>query len=299
MSKTTYYSIAVVVLFAVNLSLLFSDNLKASRATTAFFDSEDLAGVSKISFFLDENSVVIEKTSDGWVLNDNYAVDESFFNTLLSVLQRIEIVRKIEGWKGEQLGNAEIEFDFNSRYRFAFTSNPTETKSYFIQEGEAIQVTVPGYRDNVVDIFMLHPDKWRNRLVFDGSWRTIQKLEISRKDSGPLEIVFDDKFFLVNGNPPQDSSRVVDYLNQFQYFEANEMISEGRFPRLDSLAKTEPFASIQIEDIKIEETVKLNIYRNLKGQGYHLVTNEDKMMVIDAERVRGLLPSSQDFLSLK
>ena len=86
-----------------------------------------------------------------------------------------------------------------------------------------------------------------------------------------MEIVFNDQFFLINGNPPNDSSAVIDYLNQFQYFEANEMISEGRFPRFDSLAQTKPSTIVTIEDIKYEETIVFQIYPNMKGQAYHLV----------------------------
>ena len=101
---------------------------------------------------------------------------------------------------------------------------------------------------------------------------------------------------MVNGEAPQDSSAVVEYLNQFQYFEANERISDGRFPRFDSLAQTTPGAVITIEDIKEEQPVILTIFPNLKGQAYHLVMRENQMMVIDARRVQGLLPTPQDFL---
>ena len=111
---------------------------------------------------------------------------------------------------------------------------------------------MPGYKDNVVDIFKLHPDQWRDRLMFDGSWRTIQKATLNYTTGDVMEIAFKDKFFLVNDRQPQDSSAVIDYLNQFQYFEANEMISSGRFPQLDSLKDTKPTALLTIEDIKSE-----------------------------------------------
>ena len=299
MSKTTYYIVAIVVLLGVNLALFFSDGfVSTTEKVNTYFDANDLEQISRVTFVA-EDSVVMSKTGEGWILNDQYPVDESFFNTLLSILPRIEIVRSVDGWEGELLGNAEIEFDFNSRYRFEFAANPMQTKSYFIQNGEAAEVTVPGYRDNVVDIFTLHPDQWRNRLVFDGSWRSIQKLEINSRNQEPVEIAFDDKFFLINNEPAQDSSAVVDYLNQFQYFEANEMISEGRFPQFDSLAQTEPMALIIIEDIKQDEPIEFKIFPSIKRQAYHLVMKENELMVIDARRVQGLLATSQDFLGQK
>ena len=155
---------------------------------------------------------------------------------------------------------------------------------------------MPGYKDNVVDIFLLHPDQWRDRLVLDASWRSIQELSLTRRNEDPLTLTFDDKFFLVNGSTAQDSSAVVDYLNQFQYFEANEMLSAGRFPRFDSLAQTQPLATIEIDDIKQGEPIQLSIFPTLDNQAYHLVISEGEMMVIDAGRVEGLLASAQDFL---
>lgn len=298
MKKKTICIVVIIVLLSINLGLFFSGNGSVkSNPKNTFFDSNDMDQISSI-VFRGKDSIVMSKTGEGWILNDLYDVDERFFNTLVSILDRIEIVRKVDedAWEGEVLGSAEIEFDFKSRYRFEFATNATKTKSYFLFDGIVSEVTVPGYKDNVVDIFMLHPDQWRNRLVFDGSWRSIQKLEIERTDQELITIAFDDTFFLVNGNPVQDSSAVVDYLNQFQFFEANEMISKGRFPQFDSLVNTEPRGSVKIDDIKFDETITLFIYPNLKGQAYHLLKKENQMMVVDARRVEGLLPSLLDFM---
>ena len=146
-----------------------------------------------------------------------------------------------------------------------------------------------------MNIFQLTENQWRSRVVFDGSWRTIQKLNLVA-DGKELNISFNNIFFEVEGVSPIDSSGVVDYLNQFQVFQANEMISVGTFPELDSLASTEPSAILTLDDIQVEGQTSFEIYPALPNQNYHLVTkNGQLMMVFDRQRINALLKSNEDF----
>lgn len=295
MSKSTKYLVAVGLLLVANLWLFLSGREDVTHKAEKYFLSEDLDGVSRFLFVQDEDTTKIERSEQGWTLNDQYKADGGFVNTLISVLHRVEVGRTIEGWDREIQGSVVVEFDFNSRYRFQFVTNPNRTKTYFISDGTAKEVAVPGYRDNVADIFTLHPDQWRDRLVVDGSWRSIQRVEVSNKTGEDFDIAFDDSFFLVNDETPTDSSAVVNYLNQFQQFQANEMISIGRFPELDSLASAEPMAMLLIDDIKYEDPKTLKIYPGLKNQPYHLVVDGDgNRMVIDAARVRQILSNPEN-----
>jgi hypothetical protein len=291
MSKSLKYIILIAILLVANFWLFFTDSFQSTSDRANYFDAQDMESVSMIQFVVKSDTVKLERSEQGWILNDTYKADEGFTNTLISVLNRVEVGRTIGNWDQPILGEAEIEIDFNGRYRFQFATNLNGTKSYFIKNGEAKGVAVPGYRDNVVDLFKLHVDQWRDRLVFDGSWRTIQKVTVAYADgSAPFEIKFDDKFFLLNGQTPQDSTAVIDYLNQFEYFQANELISDGRFPEFDSLMSTHPIAVITLDDIKSEEPTVLTIFPRLGNQRYHLMVKDGgQQMVVDANRVGGLL----------
>ncbi|MFK7952083.1 MAG: hypothetical protein AB8B73_04500 [Ekhidna sp.] len=291
MSKSLKYIVLIVVLLIANMWLFFADSWASDSKTTTYFNAEDMSSVSMIQFVLENEVVKIERSEQGWTLNDEFKADDGFVTTLISVLQRVDVSRVVGSWEQEILGSVEVEFDFNSRYRFDFASNATRTKSYFIDEGVAKEVSVPGYRDNVVDLFDLHPDQWRDRLVFDGSWRTIQKVDVEYSNgTNSFDISFNDKFFLVNGESPQDSTKVIDYLNQFEYFQANEMISKGRFPEFDSLMNTQPLATIELDDIKSDVPTTLAIFLPLDGQRYHLIVKDGiQQMVVDGRRVNSLL----------
>ena len=197
MSKSTKYLIAIALLLVAQpLVVFFSGESSATpKAEKYFFGGGFGRYKSFFLFVLDQDTVKLEQTGEGWMLNNQYPADEGFVNTLISVLERGR-GRKKPLMNGTEmfLGSAEVEFDFNSRYRFQFATNPTKTKTYFISEGDAKEVAVPGYRDNVADIFALHPDQWRDRLIIDGSWRTIQKLNVEKKNDD-FEIKFDDTFF--------------------------------------------------------------------------------------------------------
>lgn len=293
MQKTRNYIIVIAVLLGANFLLFFSVDFSAAKTEGQnYFRTSELARLSKVQFTYDTVEVSMTKAGDGWQLNGRHKVDDGFFNTLISVLERVEEGRKLNSWDGEILGRVELLFEQGKSVQFEFTSNPTQTKSYFISEERVVEVAVPGYRDNVASIFLLHPDQWRDRMVVDGSWRTIQRLELKSFEGQNLDITFEDQFFLVNGGAPIDSTGVIDYLNQFQYFQANEMISKGRFPALDSLSKREPMATLVIDDIKGDMPTNLFIYPRLEGQRYHLVTKDSgEMMVIDAQRISAILNS--------
>ncbi len=290
MSKSGKYIVAIALLLLANLWLFFSGKGDTIQASEKYFVTDDLQGASAFKFVFSGDTTTLEMTEDGWVVNDEYLADQGFVNTLISILARVEVGRTINNWNSGAMGSVEVEFDFNSRYRFDFGSNANKTKSYFITENGAKEVSVPGYRDNVIDIFTLHPDQWRDRMVLDGSWRTIQNIQVNNSLGEEFQISFDEKFFLVNGEPATDSSAVVNYLNQFQQFQANEMISSGRFDEMDSISETQPFARILIDDIKYEQPIHLEFYPNIPNQPYHLVKDQDgRQMVIDAQRVRQIL----------
>lgn len=299
MNKTSIYVVVIIVLLAGNVGLLIPKKKTQAREDKTYFVADDLQRISRFQFFSKQDTTIIEKTESGWIINDSYKADENFIGTLMSILERVETGSTLEKWEDERLAEVEIEIDHHSRYSFSVGTNPTKTRSFFIGEKGAVEVSVPGYSDNVVDVFLLNSDQWRDRLIVDASWRTIQKLTVLNEKEETVTLTFDDTFFLVNGLPPQDSSAVVDYLNQYQYFQANEMVSEGRFSNLDSLANTPPMATIEIDDIKQEAPVQLKIFPSVAPESFHLVMKEGVMMVVDAKRVKDLLVTAEDFLGEK
>ncbi len=294
--KTRGYLILIPILLGLNLFLFFSDGaIGATSFDDQLFTVSDTSVIQRIEIAKETGSIVLSRSNGQWRLNDQYRVDQNFRQILFTILNRIRVKRSIGSTNMDNSGDARISFQDGDDLFFQFASDQLGTKSFFVMEGTGYQVEVPGYRENVVNIFELTADQWRNRQVFNGSWRTIQRLELAGEGQD-LSIRFVDQFFQVGGVASIDSSAVVDYLNQFQFFQANEMISPGRFPELDSLANVKPLAVLTIEDIGYTEPKVFNIYPNLTDQAYHLVVSEEEgQMVISVDRIEKILRKKADF----
>lgn len=295
--KTIKYLVLVGLLLVANLWLFFTEKGTKNRSfDDSLFTLQDTSLVSQIIMDNESGQVKLSKENDGsWLLNSKLKPDDYFRMVLLSAMNKVKVFRKIGKWDKES-GKVRINYD-GGELAFGYATNSTRTKSYFIKNGEAYEVGVPGYRDQIVTLFQLKEDQWRNRLLFNGSWRTIQKFNIKYPKSEELSIQFKNDFFTVNGKTNLDSTKLVNYLNQFDYFQANEVLSKGRMPRLDSLSQTSDYlAELKISDIQLKEPKHFYIYPSLKGTRYHLVKNEKgEMAVLDSRRVQSILKKEADF----
>jgi len=296
MSKTVKYIIVVIILLIGNLVLVFTDGFQKSASfDDELFVIENINEINAVLISRRDERIELIKEGPTWKLNSAFEADQNFLQVLFSILNQVKVKRAVGSLDEPPSGNVVIELSSGEVATFDFALDALGTSSYFIQDGSTYQVEVPGYRDNVVNIFQLTEDQWRSRIVFDGSWRTIQRLNLTSQGQ-ELTIRFVNQFFEVDGISAIDSSGVVDYLNQFQLLQANEMISKGRFPDLDSLVNSTPLAILTIDDIQIDTATTFSIYPNLEGQTYQLVTkNNEVMMVFDRRRIQTLLKFKEDF----
>ena len=290
--KTTIYIVSIVVLLGLNLLLFFNESNKGNSFDDQLFSVADTTAIKSVSILKEAGEILLEREGSGWRLNNKYRADVNFQQVLSTILSRVRVQREVGKLEGD--GTIKVEMEGESLV-VDFKVGSLGTKTFFIKDGVGYQVEVPGYRENVGNIFELTEDQWRSRLVFNGSWRTIQSLELTGQDHS-LDIRFNDKFFSVAGVDRIDSTAVINYLNQFQFLQANEMISSGKFPELDSLKNTSPLATLAIDDIASSGTIRFEIYPSLYGHSYHLVTkNGEDMMVFSLDRIRELLKSASDF----
>lgn len=295
MKKKNLILFAVIVLLV--LTNLIFNFLPEGGSKVSFnermFAVRDTSALNEIKIIKNGVSLLLSREDAGWELNGKYAVDEGLKNLLINILQRVNVKRPV---KLDFQDSILVEIDGES---FSVSGNATKTKTYFSKDGQSFEVEIPGYKDYLARIFELNLDQWRNRLVYNGSWRTIQSLKLSYSEDfqSDFEIRFLDKFFAVQGVISLDSSMVVDYLNQFQYLQTNERISLGRFSKYDSLAKTTPVAKLTIESINYSAPEVFTIFPSLNNERFHLVKNKTgEMMIFDKPRISRILLKKQDFI---
>lgn len=284
-----------LALLVVNLAFL----LVGGKSSGVSFDEQlftvaDTSGISAIQL----NDVSLSREKNGqWLVNKDYAVDPNLSRLFFSILNRVRVQKPVDTPQEE---GVKVAISGDHPMTFHVWGNATKTKTYFSLEGEeeVFQVQIPGYNEYVGGVFELAPDQWRDRLVLNESWRTIQKLHLDYLDEAreDLLISFDKDFFKVDGVQRLDSNAVINYLNQFQYFQANEWISEGRFARYDSLSTMPALATLTIESINSDMPTLLEIYPKLSGDRIYLVMAYDEsMFVVDDQRMSKMLLKNKDF----
>ena len=281
--------ILIAILLIANLFFFFSgkdsSNVSFEADLFAVQDSSSLTSIKMGDILLIKNGT--------WRVGEAPA-DPAFTDHLINVLMRVRINKPI----GKMSSDGAIPIQINNERTFYFSSNETKTKTYFISEGEGYQMEIPGFTDYVGGIFELERDQWRDRLVYDGSWRTIQKLTLDYVDGdrNDFTIQFEKDFFKMEGITSIDTATMMNYLNQFQYFQANERISAGRIPAMDSLAKTTPIAVLRLDDINIQREITFTIYQKRPEEPFHLLLDPNgEMIAVDAPRVANILRRKDDF----
>ena len=241
----------------------------------------------------------------GWKINDTFPSDPNFRKMLFAVYKRIKVARALTGdeknqllERNEQIGTSVTLTVDGRQQSYSVVGNANKTKTYFIQNQKVYQVYIPGYRDFLASIYELKRDQWRDRLVFNGNWRTIQKIEVvyPEKSHKNLLIHFENTFYEVDGLDQIDSSAVVAYLNKFEFLQANERISLGFSPAFDSLSKTSPEAIISIWDIKYKLPIQIRIFPQLSDQSIRLIMDQNnELMVFESKRILAYYKSKADF----
>ena len=301
-----------IVLLGISLLLIILNlwlfNLKPALVSLSFdpdlFMIRDTTQIEKFQF----HSKILDhyfSRQEGWKINNKFPSDPNLRKMLFTVSKRVKVSRALTGNEKEQLlrrneemGTSVILTVDGDERSYSVVGNANKTKTYFIENQEVYQVDIPGYQDFLASIYELKRDQWRDRLVFNGNWRTIQKMEViyPEKSDKNLLIRFKETFYEVDDLTQIDSSAVVAYLNQFEYMQANERISFGFSPAYDSLAQTPPEVIISLLDIKYKLPREIRIFPQLPGQNIRLIMDQDdELMIFESKRILPYFKSRLDF----
>ena len=297
MSKTNKILLAVIAALAIiNIGLFFSGKLNSSGdVKKSIFTVSDTSMVNKISIQSLNSSISISRESNAWSLNNKYRVDEGLRRLFFSIIQRVSVRKPVDMAPSDSIY---VSLQGEENLDFLVFSNPTKTRTYFYhpEENQSYEVEIPGYNEYLGGIFELKENQWRDRLIIDENWRSIKSVKLDYSNDQPdLSIEFNGKFFNLDGVSSPDSSMVIDYLNQFQVFEVNEIIARERFPQYDSLSKTTPVATLTIASIRNSEPGQLKLYPALDNMAFQLVTKNGELMILDSKRANQILMKPQDF----
>jgi hypothetical protein len=302
--KNQILVVICVLLLSANAWLFFSDSSDIQQNfDPQLFTVADTVSIREIRLESSSFTNHLSRDSD-WQLNEQFDVDPVFIRILLNVLHSIEVARPLSD---EVLNEIKSSSELIKVYvagdeskLFFIAGNPSRTETYLMTEdlSEGYLAEIPGYTDYLGSIFELSTQQWRDRVIFNGNWRSIQKLELdyTSETLEDLVIRFDRDFYQVDGVARMDSNAVVSYLNLFENLQANERIELSSLPVMDSLSRTKPMAVMKIEDIYFEEPRVLKVFPVVARESFQLVLDpNNEAAIFDRNRLSRLLAVPADF----
>lgn len=310
MKKNQILAIILLMLVAINIFLLLFDNGNDSNSwDRELFIVADTSQIGTVALRGTRDSSVFAKVDGKWLLNGRHKVDQNLKNVMLRVLNSVKIQRPVSKIEGERLFQESKEKGVEVIVKslkgvvlqhFYAHGNPLHTQSYFADESskKTFVMEIPGYTNYISGLFSLAPSQWRDRLLFATSWSSLLEISVDyiKNEDDSFSIIPGENFPTLQEVTVYDTTFLQDYLERFSYFQSNEIIPAGMFPRYDSLAQTLADAVITVRDLDNSTSNSVYVYPPLPGESIQLTIDSHKnMAVIETKRLKRLLVKKVDF----
>lgn len=309
MTKIKKLSFVFVGLAVVSLLLMWMGKKeRIVHVDKDLFAIADTTQISGLTIGSKDQVIDIERKESNWQINDRYKADPQLIYLAQRILNAVQTQRPVGKSNFETIKNHLVEsgikvqvyFSDGDQRVFYAGGNTAKTTAYFANEGltKIYTVAIPGYKSYLSGIFELSLNQWRDRVLFESDWRTIQQLEINYADENltDLRIAFEDKFLAVAGVNSLDTAALMEYLHPLEFFQLNDYLTPGSFPRYDSLKDSAPIATLEVRDIDADNNRSLKVYPKILGERFYLVTDAaGEMIVVDEGRMENLLAQPQQF----
>lgn len=309
MTKIKKLSFVFVGLLVVSLLLMWAGKkdriVSVDKSLFAITDTTLITGVVIQS---ENQEISIQRMENDWRINNQYKTDPQLVYLSQRILNAVQTQRPVSqsnlsSIKGELEKNGElvtIQLSTGEEKKFYAGGNKAKTTAYFGTEdlSKIYTVAIPGYKSYLSGIFELSLNQWRDRVLFASSWRTIQSLNIDFLDTelSDLNIYFENQFLTVEGINSLDTAALINYLQPLEFFQLNDYLNRGVFPKYDSLLDVAPMAQLSLKDINSDKDRTLTVYPKIEGERFYLLTNQQKeMMVVDEGRMNKLLAQPSFF----
>ncbi len=306
MHKNHKLLIFLLGLIIVSLTLSLTSGIKSnSNFRVDLFRVSDTSLIQSIKID-NKQQVEINRSGNSWSINNKYGINRNLKNVLLAVLNQINVRRPVSKIQQEEIAeqlrlSTQIVVTLGERtIEFFAGGNAARTQSYFMIKGEdqPYIVEIPGYRNYISGIFELTEMQWRERTLFSSNWRSLQDLKISYPGhpDNNVNIYFEEDFFKIDRVAAMDTLKLMTYLSNYEFFEANEFIPSGFSSSYDSLAQTSPLAVIELNEINRDKNQQLSVFPKLENDNYMLTLNKGgELSLVDYARIIRLLSQPKDF----
>lgn len=340
MKKNTLAIIITAALVVIAGILIWNNRyLSTIRDEAADFTVYDTASITKL-FFADkrDNTVLLQRSGDGWLVNNEYPASQRLVNDMLYTLNRLRIRMPVSLRKSDNVitrmagNNVKVEvyqivprinlfnkiklFNHEARTKVFYVGDDTQDNNgtYVLKEGadKAYIVHLHGFRGFVSSRFSANPVDWRDHVVFNSKMADIQsvKLEIYNDPANSFEITENGRYQYemkdLNGKTIEyDTLRILNLMSSFSDIRFESFLSDVEPSRRDSITNS-PFQqriTVTTKDGKSRTITTFKLLSNADMYEYdHSELEEypelDKI-IADPDHQYGLLSEGNEFVMIQ
>ena len=334
MKKNKLIVVITVFLAAIAIFLLAQNHYSTLKENETNFSVSDTASVTKI-FIADKNvnSVIIERTPKGWVLNGKVNANDKLVNTLLATLKRMKVKspvslashdnvvkrlssigKKVEIYQDvyriDLFGMQLFKHEKLTKVFYVGDVTRDNLGTYMLIEGaeRPYIIYLPGFRGFVSSRFSPLIDDWRSHVVFSKTLNNIKNLKVyfGENDSSGFNIEVIDAMGnykitrLLNGEMLKsfDTLKVLNLMTSFADLRYESRLNNILPPqKIDSIINSPSKYEITLLD-NFGETTYVKIFeRHRLPESVTKVY--DKLTPVDHDRMYGLINEGDDFVLMQ
>jgi len=281
MKKNIIILLVIAALISVVGYLWYSKKQQEAIPDDQTFHIENPEAITKI-YMADKTGkkVLLQKTDEGWLVNEKYKAYPSKIKLLLETMSRVRVnypvsVKQLDGViKNLSAKATKVEIYLNnetapSKVYYVGYETLDGLGTYMITEkngrvAKRPYVThIPGFNGNLVARYFLDERDWRDLNIFDFKMDNIKAVSVKWLEEPDNSFSFlhaaRDSFFMPENafNEPLFKTGVNRFLNSFTFLNAEAIENEN--PLKDSVLLQKPFLEIAVTPIK-GETVTMTFY---------------------------------------
>ncbi len=259
-------SIIILIALATLAIYLLATNQKGTYKELRDFAVEDTASVNKV-FLADKagNTILIERTSNYWVLNSNYIARPDLVNLLLKTVHGLKIQAPVAKAardniiKNMAVKSTKVEvYQKNKLTKVFYVGGPTPDShgTYMILEKSSTPfiIDIPGFRGYLSTRFVTSETDWRWQLVFNYKPSQISQIELQNIKQPEQSFNINANTFTVTKPGSNASLTNIDtlalraYLNNFKSVFFNKFIDDVPVAWQDSIINSQPMYILKVVD---------------------------------------------------
>lgn len=340
MKKRNIISIVIVAILVIIAGVLIANNryLSSLHGEAADFTVYDTASITRL-FFADKsgNKTLLERTDNGWTVNEEYRASQRMVNDMLYTLNRMRIKMPVSVKKSDNIitrmsgTNTKVEvyqmlprinlfnkvklFYHEKRSKVFYIGDVTQDNNgtYVLKEGgdKVYVVHLHGFRGFISARFSANPMDWRDHLIFAEPMNNIAavKLEITDDPDNGFIIQEKDRYQYsmtrLNGQPVDYSeNKVLTLMSSFGDVRFEAFLNDVDPARRDSIINS-PFQqrlTLTTKDGRSRSVTTFRLRANADMYDYseEELNNPDfKDMILDPDHQYALLSEGNEFVLIQ